>query len=138
MTFEWSAIWSAWPALMIGAWMTIKITSLGLIGGTIIGALSGVIVTYVPVPMNKRNVVFVVLAFVVLYLISLLFSWLSSIYVAPTWLWLALKLLVLAVLIWRFSSFVPLVLSIIAQVYILLMRGTPIVVQVMFIYFALP
>lgn len=37
-----------------------------------------------------------------------------------------------------FRAYGPLVLNILAQVYIELIRGTPIVVQVMFLYFALP
>nr|WP_232305142.1 ABC transporter permease subunit [Castellaniella caeni] len=45
---------------------------------------------------------------------------------------------VLVALIWRFAAWIPVTLSVLAQVYVLLMRGTPIVVQVMFIYFALP
>jgi glutamine transport system permease protein len=37
-----------------------------------------------------------------------------------------------------FRAYGPLVLNVLAQVYIELIRGTPIVVQVMFLYFALP
>nr|WP_243700813.1 ABC transporter permease subunit [Paralcaligenes ureilyticus] len=44
----------------------------------------------------------------------------------------------LLALIVRFFAYVPVALSFLAQVYILVIRGTPIVVQVMFIYFALP
>lgn len=138
MTFEWSAIWSAWPDLMLGAWMTIQITLIGLVGGTVIGALSGVVVTYVPVPVSKRNLLFSALGLVLLYfflkLLALAEAWLGL----SGWSWWVLRLLVAAALIWRFYSYLPVFLSLIAQIYILVMRGTPIVVQVMFIYFALP
>lgn len=140
MTFEWSAIWAAWPDLMAGAWMTIQITVLGLVGGTIIGGLAGVVVTYVPIPVTRRNLAWTVLALVVVYALLRLSSWLSSgplAGVAPEISW-AVRLAVLAVVLWRCLAWIPVVLSIIAQIYILLMRGTPIVVQVMFIYFALP
>ncbi|MFT0546897.1 ABC transporter permease subunit [Allopusillimonas ginsengisoli] len=49
-----------------------------------------------------------------------------------------MQLLVGIVLIWRFASYIPAALSFLSQVYILVIRGTPIVVQVMFIYFAVP
>ncbi len=140
MTFEWSAIWAAWPDLMAGAWMTIQITVLGLVGGTIIGGLAGVVVTYVPIPVTRRNLAWTVLALIVIYALLRLSSWLSGgplAGVAPEISW-AVRLAVLAVVLWRCLAWIPVVLSIIAQVYILLMRGTPIVVQVMFIYFALP
>ncbi|WP_345795986.1 ABC transporter permease subunit [Castellaniella sp. MT123] len=125
---------------MAGAWMTIQITVLGLVGGTIIGGLAGVVVTYVPIPVTRRNLAWTVLALVVVYALLRLSSWLSSgplAGVAPEISW-AVRLAVLAVVLWRCLAWIPVVLSIIAQIYILLMRGTPIVVQVMFIYFALP
>ena len=43
MTFEWSAIWAAWPDLMAGSWMTIQITLLGLIGASAVLICFGVI-----------------------------------------------------------------------------------------------
>ena len=135
MTFEWSAIWAAWPDLMAGSWMTIQITLLGLIGGTIIGALSGVVVTYVPVPVTRRTLAWGVVVLVAAVGLLRLASWLAGV---PDGVWWALRLAVLALLAWRFLSRIPLVLSFLAQVYILVIRGTPIVVQVMFIYFALP
>jgi glutamine transport system permease protein len=79
VTFNWSVIWVALPSLIDGTLMTIKITSLGLLGGFVLGALAGVLRTYAP-PLLAR----------------------------------------------------------IALIYVALIRGTPIVVQVMFIYFALP
>ena len=140
MTFEWSAIWAAWPDLMAGSWMTIQITLLGLIGGTIIGALSGVVVTYVPVPVTRRSLAWGVVVLVAAVILLRLAAWLGAVPLAgvPDGAWWVLRLAVLALLVWRFLPWIPLVLSFLAQVYILVIRGTPIVVQVMFIYFALP
>ena len=140
MTFEWSAIWAAWPDLMAGAWMTILITLLGLVGGTLIGALTGVIVTYVPVPVTRRSLVWGVVVLVALAVLLRLAAWLGAGPLAdvPDWVWWAVRLVVLLALVWRFRAWIPLALSFLAQVYILVIRGTPIVVQVMFIYFALP
>ena len=140
MTFEWSAIWAAWPDLMAGSWMTIQITLLGLVGGTIIGALSGVVVTYVPVPVTRRTLGWGIVVLVAAVLLLRLASWLGDGPLAgvPGEVWWGLRLVVLVLLAWRFLSRIPLVLSFLAQVYILVIRGTPIVVQVMFIYFALP
>ncbi|WP_439951512.1 ABC transporter permease subunit [Castellaniella caeni] len=56
----------------------------------------------------------------------------------PQPVWWLVQAAVLVALIWRFAAWIPVTLSVLAQVYVLLMRGTPIVVQVMFIYFALP
>nr|WP_308411259.1 ABC transporter permease subunit [Castellaniella caeni] len=140
MTFEWSAIWAAWPDLMSGAWMTVQITLLGLVGGTLIGALAGVIITYVPVPVSRRSLSWTVMALVVLYALLRLASWLGGGLLAdvPQPVWWLVQAAVLVALIWRFAAWIPVTLSVLAQVYVLLMRGTPIVVQVMFIYFALP
>jgi len=77
--FSWAAIAEAFPSLMQGAVMTLKITFWGLLGGFVLGALSGVARAYGPAP-----------------------------------------------------------LAAITATYVTLIRGTPIVVQVMFIYFALP
>lgn len=138
MTFEWSAIWSAWPDLMMGAWVTIQITLIGLVGGTIIGALSGVVVTYVPVPVTKKNIIISVIVLVLLYVLLQILSWVSIVFGIPDWVWWVLRVVIFIALVWRFYAYLPIALSIIAQIYILVMRGTPIVVQVMFIYFALP
>jgi len=77
--FDWAVIEDALPNLLTGTLMTIKITFWGLVGGFLLGALSGVTRAY-------GNAI----------------------------------------------------VSGIAQVYVAVIRGTPIVVQVMFIYFALP
>lgn len=140
MTFEWSAIWDALPSLLEGAKMTIQITLLGLIGGTVIGFLSGVVTTYIKVPISPRSVVSAIVAVIVLYLLLKLSSWAADTYMAgvPEGVWTAVKLAVAALLAWRFLAYLPKALSFLAQVYILVVRGTPIVVQVMFIYFALP
>jgi glutamine transport system permease protein len=79
MTFEWSAILDALPALFRGAAATVAIAAVSLVAGMILGTIIGVARTY-----------------------------------APKYI------------------------SIAMQVYIGLIRGTPMVVQIMFIYFALP
>ncbi|MFB6434746.1 MAG: glutamine ABC transporter permease GlnP [Candidatus Malihini olakiniferum] len=79
MQFDWNAIWPSLPLLLEGAKMTLLISVLGLLGGLVIGVITGFARVYG--------------------------SWISS----------------------R-----------IALVFIEIIRGTPIVVQVMFIYFALP
>lgn len=120
--------------------MTIQITLLGLLGGTVIGFLSGVVTTYVKVPVSTRSVLVAIAAVVALYLLLRATSWLADTFMpdVPGGVWTALKLAILALLAWRFPASLPKALSFIAQLYILLIRGTPIVVQVMFIYFALP
>jgi glutamine transport system permease protein len=67
-------------------------------------------------------------------------SWFGASFLpaVPDWAWAILKLAILLAVVWRFASRVPVALSFLAQIYILVIRGTPIVVQVMFIYFALP
>ena len=140
MTFEWSAIWDALPSLLEGAKMTIYITLLGLVGGTVIGFFSGVVTTYIRVPISRRSIVLAIVALVLLVALLQFSSWFADRYMAtvPGWVWTALKIIVLAALAWRFPAALPKALSFLAQVYILVIRGTPIVVQVMFIYFALP
>ncbi|MFD2251703.1 glutamine transport system permease protein [Pseudochelatococcus lubricantis] len=79
MQIDWSVILTFLPQLLAGAKITILITVIGLLGGTIIGTIAG----------------------------------LMRAYGGP-------------------------VLNAIAFVYVELIRGTPIVVQVMFLYFAMP
>ena len=79
MEFDWSVIVSALPDLLAGVKLTVLIALLGLIGGSVIGLITGLCRAYGPIGLNA-----------------------------------------------------------LAQVYIELIRGTPIVVQVMFLYFALP
>ncbi|HUH60503.1 MAG TPA: ABC transporter permease subunit [Candidimonas sp.] len=140
MTFEWSAIWDALPSLLEGTKMTIMITLLGLIGGTIIGFLSGIVTTYVRVLVTWRTTSIALASVVVLVLLARLASWLGATLLAgvPDWAWLVLQAAVILAVLWRFAAYIPVALSFLAQLYILLIRGTPIVVQVMFIYFALP
>lgn len=140
MNFEWSVIWDALPSLLEGTKMTIQITVLGLIGGTLIGFLSGVVTTYVKVPISVRSVLLAIAAVVALYVVLHASSWLADTFMpdVPGIVWTALKLAIAAFLVWRFPASIPKALSFLAQVYILIIRGTPIVVQVMFIYFALP
>ena len=140
MTFEWSAIWAALPSLLEGAKMTIQITLLGLLGGTVIGFLSGVVTTYVKMPITARSVLAAVGVIIAVYLLTRLSGWVADTYMAgvPPVVWTLVKLAVALLLVWRFVAYVPKALSFLAQLYILVIRGTPIVVQVMFIYFALP
>lgn len=140
MTFEWSVIWDAMPSLLEGTKMTIQITLLGLIGGTLIGFLTGVITTYVKVLVTWRTTAIAIATVIVLYLLLRLASWFGTQFLSgvPGWAWLVLQLVIVAALLLRFAAYIPVALSFLAQLYILLIRGTPIVVQVMFIYFALP
>ena len=140
MTFEWSAIWDAFPSLLEGAKMTIYITVLGLIGGTVIGFFSGVVTTYIRVPVSWRSILLAIVTLVALGVLLRVSSWVADTYMAavPGWVWTAFKLGILAALAWRYPASLPKALSFTAQAYILVIRGTPIVVQVMFIYFALP
>ncbi len=79
MNFDWTVVYDALPALLQGAKLTLWITAIGLLGGTLIGFVLGLMRAYGHALSNT-----------------------------------------------------------IATIYIELVRGTPIVVQVMFIYFALP
>ena len=79
MEVDWSVIPNFLPQLMAGAKVTLTITVLGLLGGTILGLLTGLMRAYGNVVVNG-----------------------------------------------------------LALIYIELIRGTPIVVQVMFLYFAMP
>jgi glutamine transport system permease protein len=79
MEFEWSVVMDALPALLKGARLTILISLAGLVGGLVVGFVSGLMRAYGNAAING-----------------------------------------------------------LAFAYIELIRGTPIVVQVMFIYFALP
>ncbi|MBK1780806.1 glutamine ABC transporter permease GlnP [Advenella sp. WQ 585] len=97
MDFDVSVVWDALPSLWKGTLVTIQITFWGLFGGALLGALAGVVRSYVP-------------------------AWFSGELIRKRPL---------------SGILLPLV-SMIAQAYILVVRGTPIVVQVMFIYFALP
>jgi len=140
VTFEWSVIWDAMPSLLEGTQMTIQITLLGLIGGTLIGFLTGVVTTYVKVLVTWRSTAIAIATVAALYLLLRLASWFGTQFLSgvPDWAWLALKIAIVAGLLLRFAAYIPIALSFLAQLYILLIRGTPIVVQVMFIYFALP
>lgn len=138
MEFDWSVIWAAMPSLWEGTKLTIQITLLGLFGGTVIGFLTGVTTTYVRVQVTWKNLAVAVVTLIVLSLLWKLLAWLGAMLSIPGWAWTAMQLLVGIVLIWRFASYIPAALSFLSQVYILVIRGTPIVVQVMFIYFAVP
>src|SRR5690606_11371407 len=138
--FDWSVIIDALPSLMEGTEMTVKITFLGLLGGTILGFLTGVTTTYVRVPVTWRSAALAVLVLMALYFLSVLASWLGSTLLAgvPDTVWTVLKWAIALGVLVVLRRYIPLALSFLCQVYILVIRGTPIVVQVMFIYFALP
>ncbi|WP_255457237.1 ABC transporter permease subunit [Paracandidimonas lactea] len=139
MSFEWSVIWAALPSLMDGAKLTIQITVLGLIGGCIIGFLTGVITTYIRVRIDGPSILAAVLTLVGLYVLVRLPGWLGAVMPGvPAWVWALLQVLIAIATLVRLAAYIPIALSFLSQVYILVIRGTPIVVQVMFIYFALP
>lgn len=138
--FEWSVIWDAMPSLMEGARMTVRITLLGLLGGTLIGFLTGIVTTYVRVTVTWKAALVALAAFFLLIALGQGMSMLIDTYMpgGPAWIWLLLQVLVLLAIVINFPRILPVALSFLAQIYILVIRGTPIVVQVMFIYFALP
>lgn len=138
--FEWSVIWDAMPSLMEGARMTVRITLLGLLGGTLIGFLTGIVTTYVRVIVTWKAALVALAAFFLLIALGQGMSMLIDTYMpgGPAWIWLLLQVLVLLAIVINFPRILPVALSFLAQIYILVIRGTPIVVQVMFIYFALP
>ena len=140
MDFEWSVIWDAMPSLLDGARMTVQITVLGLVGGCILGFLSGVITTYVRVPVTWKTAAWFFVGLVALYGAASLASWISRTYLTglPRWMLTVIEIVVAAAVVVVFRRYIPVALSFLAQLYILVIRGTPIVVQVMFIYFALP
>ncbi|WP_243430357.1 MULTISPECIES: ABC transporter permease subunit [Alcaligenes] len=62
-------------------------------------------------------------------------NWLSFV---PAWIWSSIQALIVLSLLGFFRRYLLYVISFLCQLYVLFIRGTPIVVQVMFIYFALP
>ncbi|MDV2115747.1 ABC transporter permease subunit [Alcaligenes faecalis] len=120
--------------------MTLLITLSGLVGGAVLGFLTGVITTYVRVPVTWRRAAWFILGLFVLGFVLRGLSWLTGhwLSVVPAWIWSSLQVLIALFLLVFFRRYLLLVLSFLCQVYVLLIRGTPIVVQVMFIYFALP
>lgn len=120
--------------------MTVYITLLGLVGGTVIGFLTGVVTTYVRVPVTVKTMALALITIVVFYFLAQAASWVGTNYLGnvPDWAWRSGQLLLVLLVAWRFAAHIPMALSFLAQLYILVIRGTPIVVQVMFIYFALP
>lgn len=128
------------PSLLEGTKMTLFITLLGLVGGAVLGFLAGVITTYVRVPVSLRNAVLAVLGLIAFALAAQGASWMAGNWFGgvPDWAWTVLQVLIVLALLARFRAHLMVVLSFLCQVYVLVIRGTPIVVQVMFIYFALP
>lgn len=140
MTFEWDAIWGALPSLLEGTKMTLLITLFGLVGGAILGFLTGVITTYIRVPVTWRRAALFVLGVFALGFALKGLSWLMSNWLSfvPAWIWSSIQALIALSLLGFFRRYLLYVLSFLCQLYVLFIRGTPIVVQVMFIYFALP
>lgn len=120
--------------------MTLLITLSGLVGGAILGFLTGVITTYVRVPVTWRRAAWFVLGLLVLGFLLKGLSWLmdNGLSFVPAWVWTSLQVVLAVSLLGFFRRYLLLTLSILCQLYVLIIRGTPIVVQVMFIYFALP
>src|SRR3546814_2022450 len=79
------------PSLLEGAKMTIQITLLGLIGGTLIGFLTGVVTTYVKVVVTWKTTAIAIISLIALYLLIRLASWFGTQFLAgvPDWAWLA-------------------------------------------------
>lgn len=120
MNFDWSVIWAALPNLLDGTVMTVKITFWGLLGGFALGALAGVTRAYAPSA--------------------------ATVTIEGMTFWGALGGLLRnddahaarACLARYLRAALARVLACIAVLYVAVIRGTPIIVQVMFIYFALP
>ncbi|SAI54160.1 glutamine transport system permease [Bordetella ansorpii] len=151
MDFDWSVIWDALPNLLDGTLMTVKITLAGLIGGFLLGVLAGVAKTYgraaVPDSMQGLGLrvtalPWVLIAAVLVYFIVLtryvllaqLVYWIVMLAVMAVMLAPALRKGGLAAL----GAQLGMLAADVASIYVAVVRGTPIVVQVMFIYFALP
>jgi len=149
--FDWSVIWDALPNLLDGTLMTVKITLWGLIGGFLLGVLAGVAKTYgrAGVPeaalRHGRRVTAAPWLLIVAVLVHVFFVrqlaggvqaayWIVVLAVLAGMLLPALREGGVAVLAAPFAM----LMHDVASVYVAVMRGTPIVVQVMFIYFALP
>lgn len=151
MEFDWSVIWGALPNLLDGTLMTIKITVWGLVGGFLLGVLAGVAKTYgragvpdaalrygrrvtaLPWMLVAALVAYFIWIYGVAPLVQLVY-WAAVLAVAAAMLAPALRAAGPAVLAAPFAMLA----SDVASLYVAVMRGTPIVVQVMFIYFALP
>ena len=151
MDFDWSVIWAALPNLLDGTLMTVKITLWGLVGGFVLGVLAGVAKTYgragVPEAAQRHGRRVAALPWL---LILAIVAYLVFVRHAAGVLQLAYAAGMLAVLAALLrpalreggagvlaAPFAMLAADV-ASVYVAVMRGTPIVVQVMFIYFALP
>jgi len=149
--FDWSVIWDAIPNLLDGTLMTVEITLWGLVGGFVLGVLTGVAKTY-----GRAGVSEAVLrhgprvtALPWLFIVALLayLFWLMGLpWLVQVGYWVVV-LGVMALLLApalrtgglaALGAQVSMLLSDVASIYVAVVRGTPIVVQVMFIYFALP
>lgn len=151
MEFDWSVIWDALPNLLDGTLMTVKITLWGLIGGFLLGVLAGVAKTYGRAGVSEaalrhgRRVTAAPWLLIIAVLVHVFFVrqlaggvqaayWIVVLAVLAGMLLPALREGGAAVLAAPFAM----LMHDVASVYVAVMRGTPIVVQVMFIYFALP
>ncbi|ARP95371.1 glutamine ABC transporter permease GlnP [Bordetella genomosp. 13] len=131
--------------------MTIKITVWGLVGGFLLGVLAGVAKTYgragVPDAALRYGRRVTALPWVLIAALAAYFIWIYG--AAPLVqlvYWAVVLAVAAAMLAPALRAAGPAVLaapfamlaSDVASLYVAVMRGTPIVVQVMFIYFALP
>ncbi|SAI74755.1 glutamine transport system permease [Bordetella ansorpii] len=151
MDFDWSVIWDALPNLVDGTLMTVKITLAGLVGGFLLGVLAGVAKTYgraaVPDSMSSLGLRVTALPWVFIVAVLAYFIVIAR-YALPVQLgyWivmLAVMALMLAPALRRgglaaLGAQLGMLAADVASIYVAVVRGTPIVVQVMFIYFALP
>ncbi len=151
MDFDWSVIWDSLPNLLDGTWMTVKITVGGLVGGFLLGMLAGVAKTYgraaVPDAMRSQGLRVTALPWVFIATVLVYFFWVTRFApLAQIGYWvvmLAVMGLMLAPAL-RVGGLAALGAQLgmlaadVASIYVAVVRGTPIVVQVMFIYFALP
>ncbi|MCV4698378.1 hypothetical protein OFB92_35240, partial [Escherichia coli] len=71
-------MWGALPSLLEGTKMTLLITLSGLVGGAVLGFLTGVITTYVRVPVTWRRAAWFILGLFVLGFVLKGLSWLTG------------------------------------------------------------
>src|SRR5690606_7864812 len=101
------------PSLLEGAKMTVQITLLGLIGGTIIGFLTGVITTYVKVLVTWKTRAFPVRTLVAWYILGGLVLWVGGRYggAVPDWACVSLQVLIAMAVLWLLAAYIPVALS---------------------------
>ena len=93
--------------------MTLLITLSGLVGGAVLGFLTGVITTYIRVPVTWRRAALFVLGLLVLGFVLKGLSWLMSNWLSfiPAWIWNSVQALIALSLLGFFRRYLLLVLS---------------------------